>query len=121
MNQARLGLFPLISLANFVVVGDGPQTSGNRGRGFVNDERGFNDSAYNYPFMYAYPYWMMYPVGWGYYPAACASGLAGVGGWGAGVGASCGKSLHFAFAKSQVGEIVVPEGVPRVVSFLSRH
>lgn len=73
------------------MVGNGPQMTGPPGgRGFVNDGRGLNDSAYGYPFMYAYPYWMMYPIGWGYYPAACASGLGGVGGWGAGVGASCG-------------------------------
>jgi hypothetical protein len=45
-----------------------------------------------YPYMYMYPYWTMFPLGWGVYPAACASGIAGFGGWGPGVGA-CGESF----------------------------
>ena len=31
-----------------------------------------------------YPYWLMYPHGWNF-PAACASGAAGKGGWAASV------------------------------------
>ena len=58
----------------------------------MTTERGVNNAGY-YPYMYMYPYWAMYPYGWGFYPAACATGLAGIGGWGPGVGA-CGKLLR---------------------------
>ena len=55
----------------------------------TSGERRVDDAAY-YPYMYMYPYWAMYPYGWGLYPAACAGGWGGFGGWGPGVGA-CGK------------------------------
>jgi hypothetical protein len=52
--------------------------------------------------MYMYPYWALYPYGWGVYPAGCASGLGGVGGWGAGVGA-CGKIINYEIPAKYLG------------------
>lgn len=53
-----------------------------------------DEDAAMYPYMYMYPYWAIMPFGWGVYPAACASGLLGMGGWGPGVG-SCGLCLIY--------------------------
>jgi hypothetical protein len=78
LDQARLGIIRLFPLLLIVVVGTGPSPANIR-----SDEAA-------YPYMYMYPYWTIFPLGWGAYPAACASGLAGIGGWGPGVGA-CGK------------------------------
>ena len=80
LDHARLGICA-IHLVLIAVVGEGPTSNRSSSMG----------GAY-YPYMYMYPYWALYPYGWGLYPAACASGLAGVGGCGAGVGA-CGKVL----------------------------
>jgi hypothetical protein len=68
-------VFYIIFISLIEVIGNGPTQPGLRGESAA------------YPYMYMYPYWTVYPYGWGLYPAACASGLAGVGGWGAGIGA----------------------------------
>lgn len=83
LDQARLGnIRPIfVHFVLMVVVGAGP--TGPSPAGIRSDHEA-------YPYMYMYPYWTMFPLGWGVYPAACASGLAGIGGWGPGLGA-CGK------------------------------
>jgi len=42
------------------------------------------------PYMVLYPYWTVYPKGWDY-PAACASGKSGQGGWAASIDQQDGK------------------------------
>jgi hypothetical protein len=42
------------------------------------------DNAMIQKYKTLYPYWAKHPEGWNY-PAACASGVAGRGGWGASV------------------------------------
>ena len=46
--------------------------------------------------MYTYPYWLMFPDGWDF-PAACASGSNGSGGWAASVDLQKGMFLIFHF------------------------
>lgn len=45
------------------------------------------------PYLSMYPYWIMYPSGWDY-PAACASGKPGRGGWAASVDQQDGSISH---------------------------
>ena len=46
------------------------------------------------PYMSMYAYWLNYPQGWNY-PAACASGKAGKGGWGASIDFENSNSLVY--------------------------